>query len=255
MLKKRIIPTLLFKEFGLVKGSGFNNWRRIGPVLPAVKVYNNREVDELIFLDVAKFGSLDEPDYEVVEDLSRNCFVPLTVGGGIKRIDHVQKLFSCGADKISINTSAFQNPNLIREIAIKHGSQCIVGSIDAKKINGEWRCFSNSGQNNTNYKPEIWAKFLEELGVGEILITSIDKDGTMSGYDQELISLITDNVKVPVIASGGAGKYSDMQKAIQESGASAVAAASIFHFTEQTPAGAKDFLEKYGIPVRKNFSQ
>ena len=220
MLKKRIIPTLLFKEFGLVKGSGFNNWRRIGPVLPAVKVYNNREVDELIFLDVAKFGSLDEPDYEVVEDLSRNCFVPLTVGGGIKRIDHVQKLFSCGADKISINTSAFQNPNLIREIAIKHGSQCIVGSIDAKKINGEWRCFSNSGQNNTNYKPEIWAKFLEELGVGEILITSIDKDGTMSGYDQELISLITDNVKVPVIASGGAGKYSDMQKAIQESGAS-----------------------------------
>ncbi len=253
MLKKRIIPTLLFKDFGLVKGSGFNNWRRIGPVLPAVKVYNNREVDELIFLDVSNPETLNEPDYEVVDDLSKHCFVPLTVGGGITSIDQVQKLLSYGADKVSVNSSAYKNPYLITEIANAHGSQCVVGSIDVKKINGKWICFSNSGKKETKYDPISWAKYLEELGVGEILITSIDKDGTMSGYDQELISSVTRVVNIPVIASGGAGKYSDMEKAILHSGASAVAAASIFHFTESTPAEAKKYLERKGIPIRKIF--
>lgn len=253
MLKKRIIPTLLFKDFGLVKGSGFNNWRRIGPVLPAIKVYNTREVDELIFLDVANSETLNEPDYEVVDDLSKHCFVPLTVGGGITRIDQVQKLLSCGADKVSINSSAYENPDLIKEIVNTHGSQSIVGSIDAKKINNNWICFSNSGKKETKYDPVTWAKNLEELGVGEILITSIDRDGTMSGYDQDLISAVTGIVNIPVIASGGAGEYSDMEKAILGSGASAVAAASIFHFTECTPAKAKEYLERKGIPIRKNF--
>lgn len=253
MLKKRIIPTLLFKDFGLVKGSGFNNWRRIGPVLPAIKVYNTREVDELIFLDVTNSETLSEPDYEVVDDLSKHCFVPLTVGGGVRRIDQVQKLLSCGADKVSINSSAYENPDLIKEIANTHGSQSIVGSIDAKKINDNWICFSHSGKKETKYDPVTWAKNLEELGVGEIIITSIDRDGTMSGYDQDLISAVTGIVNIPVIASGGAGEYSDMEKAILGSGASAVAAASIFHFTECTPAKAKEYLEKKGIPIRKNF--
>ncbi|AWI03682.1 imidazole glycerol phosphate synthase subunit HisF [Clostridium drakei] len=251
MLKVRIIPTLLWKDVGLVKGIGFNSWRRIDTVLPAIKVYNMRGVDELILLDISSTNEKREPDYESVKEFSQECFIPFTVGGGIKSIENIKKLLRSGADKVSINTEAFNNINLIREGAKMFGSQCIVVSIDAKKENGRYYCYSHSGTKCTGIEVSRWAKEIEKNGAGEIIITSIEKDGTMEGYDIDLINEITKNVKIPVIASGGAGNYEDMFKAIKDGKASAVAAASIFHFTEKTPRAAKMFLASKGIPVRK----
>ena len=253
MLKKRIIPTLLYKEMGLVKGSKFNSWRRVGPVLPSIKVYNSREVDELIFLDISATNNKSNIDYETISEFSKFCFVPLTIGGGINNIDQVNKLLEIGADKISINSASYENPRLIEKVANQYGSQCVVASIDAKRVGKQWKCFSNSGTLDKNISPINWSKKLEELGAGEILITSIDKDGTLDGYDYDLISEVAAKVKIPVIASGGAGKYEDMYKAIEICGASAVAAASIFHFTEMTPMEAKLYLDTKGIEIRKNF--
>ena len=253
MLKKRIIPTLLYKELGLVKGSCFDSWRRVGPILPAVKVYNHREVDELIFLDILSTINNSDIDYAAIKEFSKFCFVPLTVGGGIKNINQVKKLLEIGADKISINSSAYENPKLIEQVANQFGSQCIVASIDAKKVGDSWICFSNSGTKYENVNPIVWSKRLEELGAGEILITSIDKDGTRNGYDLDLIANVSKQVKIPVIASGGAGNYEDMYQAINLGGASAVAAASIFHFTEMTPLEAKNYMQKKGVPIRLSF--
>lgn len=251
MLKVRIIPTLLWKDVGLVKGIGFNSWRRIDTVLPAIKVYNMREVDELILLDITATNENREPDYNSIKEFSEECFTPFTVGGGIKSIEHIKELLRSGADKITINTEAFNNIDLIREGAKIFGSQCIVVSIDAKKENGKYYCYSHCGTKCTGIEVSEWAKEVERNGAGEILITSIEKDGTMQGYDADLIREVSENVKIPVIASGGAGDFEDMYKAIKSGGASAVAAASIFHFTEKTPKEAKIFLGSKGIPVRK----
>jgi cyclase len=255
MLKVRIIPTLLWKNFGLVKGIGFDSWRRVGPVLPAIKVYNIRDVDELILVDITAGRENSEPDYESVHDFSDECFVPFTVGGGITSLNQIQTLLRVGADKISINTAAYHHPSLLEQAAYRFGIQCIIASIDARRMNnGSYECFSHSGTIPTGQDPGHWAKTLENRGAGEILITSIDRDGTLAGYDLELIDAVVRSVNVPVIASGGAGSYEHMRQAIQEAGASAVAAASMFHFTEQTPAGAKTFLHQFGIPVRSNYS-
>ncbi|MEK3719061.1 glycosyl amidation-associated protein WbuZ [Paenibacillus sp. FSL H8-0034] len=253
MLKVRVIPTLLWKNVGLVKGVAFNSWRRVGTVLPAITVYNTREVDELILVDITATQEQREPDYDSITDFSSNCFVPLTVGGGITDIKHVKGLLRSGADKVSINTAAYLNPGLITEISQAFGSQCVVGSIDVKKhADGSYECYSHNGTVPTGLGIVEWAQRLESLGVGEILLTSIDKDGTMEGYDIELIQLITKNVKVPVIASGGAGSYDDFVEAVQDGKAAAVAAASIFHFTEQTPRASKTYMAKHGIPVRNS---
>ncbi len=251
MLKVRIIPTLLWKDIGLVKGIGFYSWRRVDTVLPAIKVYNMREVDELVLLDISATKEGVEPDYKSIEEFSKECFVPFAVGGGIKKIEHIKKLLRSGADKVVINTEAYNNQELIREGATKFGNQCIVISIDAKKIDGEYICFSNNGSTNRNISVAEWAKKVESLGAGEIIITSIEKDGTMSGYDFELIKEVVESVSIPVIASGGAGEYEDFYKAIKDYNVSAVAAASIFHFTEKTPKEAKLYLKDKGIPVRK----
>jgi len=254
MLKVRVIPTLLWKQFGLVKGVGFNSWRRVGPVLPAVKVYNQREVDELILVDIMAHESDHDPDFESIEEFGSDCFVPLTVGGGITRIDQVQRLLRAGADKICVNTAAYSNPELIGDIAKWHGAQCVVASIDVRKSHrGGWECFSNAGRTGTGREVVAWAKELEDKGAGEILLTSIERDGTMQGYDLPLIAAVTQAVSIPVIASGGAGTYQHMIDAVIQSGASAVAAASIFHFTEQTPAESKAAMEAAGIPVRNSF--
>lgn len=254
MLKVRVIPTLLWKQFGLVKGVGFDSWRRVGPVLPAIKVYNQREVDELVLVDIVAHGFDDNPDFESIDEFGQECFVPLTVGGGIARIEQVQRLLRAGADKVSVNTAAYANPQLVTEIAKRHGAQCIVASIDVRTTgNGNWACFSHAGQHPTGREVTTWARELEDRGAGEILITSIERDGTMNGYDLALIEAVVGAVRIPVIASGGAGLYQHMVAAVTQAGASAVAAASMFHFTEQTPAGAKAALAEAGVPIRRTF--
>lgn len=251
MLKIRLIPTLLWKNVGLVKGVSFNSWRRIGTLMPALKVYNTREVDELILVEISATTEGYEPDYQSIEELAAECFVPLTVGGGIRTTEHIRKLLRAGADKVCINSAAYETPDLISQGAKRFGSQCIVVSIDAKKnSDGSYECFSHSGSRATGKEPGEWAKSVEALGAGEILITSIDKDGTMKGYDVELIKRVTDCVRIPVIASGGAGSYEDMVQVVVSGKASAIAAASIFHFTHATPLEAKQFLARKGIAVR-----
>ncbi len=254
MLKVRVIPTLLWKGVGLVKGIGFDSWRRVGPVLPAVKVYNTREVDELILVDITASPGGSSPDCESIAEFSNECFVPLTAGGGITHIDQIKQLLRAGADKISINSAAYTQPELVREAANHFGAQCIVASIDARRHDdGRYECFSLCGSRAMGKEPGEWARQLEDLGAGEILITSIERDGSMQGYDLELIERVVRAVNVPVIASGGAGTYEHMRQAVQQAGASAVAAASIFHFTEQTPAEAKKYLAAAGIPVRTTY--
>lgn len=251
MLKVRVIPTLLWKGFGLVKGVGFDSWRRVGTVLPAIKVYNTREVDELILVDITATGEAREPDYESVADFSAECFVPLTVGGGIRNLDHITRLLHAGADKVSINSAAYTNPALLTEVANRFGAQCIVASVDARRMpDGRHECFSHCGTKPTGWTPAGWASEVEALGAGEILLTSIERDGTMQGFDLELIQQVAAQVRIPVIASGGAGNYEHMAAAIQTGKASAVAAASIFHFTQQTPLEAKRSLAAAGVPVR-----
>lgn len=253
MLKVRVIPTLLWKNLGLVKGVGFDSWRRVGAVLPAIKVYNMRDVDELIVVDITATGEKRAPDHETVADFSSHCFVPLTVGGGITDVEQIAQLLRAGADKVAINSAAFDDPALVTAAAGRFGAQCVVASIDVKqREGGRAACASHSGTVDTEREPVAWARELADRGAGEILLTSVDRDGTMSGYDLELISQVSAAVSIPVIASGGAGTYDHMVEAVR-AGASAVAAASMFHFTEQTPAGAKDALDRAGIPVRRNF--
>lgn len=252
MLKIRIIPTLLVKTVGLVKGIRFDSWRRVDTVLPAIKVYNMREVDELIVLDIMASRENREPDYDSISEFSEECFVPLTVGGGISNLDHIRKALLAGADKVCINSAAYDNIDLIREASEKYGSQCIVASIDFKRAeDGKISCYSHSGTRVQKYHPVDWAIAIAEAGAGEIIATSIDLDGTMQGYDLDILKKIVAEVNIPVIASGGAGNYQHMLDAIQKAGVSAVAAASIFHFTQQTPLEAKNFLGKHGIPVRR----
>jgi len=251
MLKTRIIPTLLWKNFGLVKGISFDSTRRVGSVMPAIKVYNTRDVDELILLDIAATEEVREPDYDAIEEYAAECFIPLTVGGGVKNIEMIKNLLRAGADKVVINSAAYDDPHLISQAASRFGVQCVVASIDARcNSDGKYECYSHCGKHPRSIAPKEWAMKLEDLGAGEIIITSIDKDGTMSGYDLELIRQVANNVNIPVIASGGAGNYEDLYKAICEGNASAVAAASIFHFTEQTPYEAKKYLNKNNIPIR-----
>jgi cyclase len=254
MLKVRVIPTLLWKDFGLVKGVGFDSWRRVGPVLPAIKVYNARDVDELILVDIIASRKVNAPDHDSVSDFSEECAVPLTVGGGVTSLEQMLSLLHAGADKIAINTIAYSNPALVDAAASRFGAQCVVASIDARRFeDGRYSCFSYAATVDTGKEVVEWARELADRGAGEILLTSIDRDGTMLGYDLELVERVTQAVDIPVIASGGAGNYLHMIEVVQHAGASAVAAASIFHFTELTPAGAKLAMQVAGIPVRRNF--
>lgn len=253
MLKVRVIPTLLWKGVGLVKDVGFKSLRRVGPVLPAIKVYNARDVDELVLVDVTASLKGQAPDDESIRDFADECFVPFTVGGGVSDLGQIQRLLRSGADKVSINSSAYANPRLIEDAARRFGAQCVVASIDVRRgDDDDLRCFSHSGTRRTGRRPEEWARELADRGAGELLVTSIDRDGTMSGYDLDLIERVVNAVNLPVIASGGAGSYEHLRQAVQQAGASAVAAASMFHFTEQTPAEARKVLAAAGVPVRRD---
>ena len=251
MLKVRVIPTLLWKNFGLVKGVGFDSWRRVGPVIPAIKVYNSRDVDELILVDITASIEKNIPDHESVCDFSKECSVPFSVGGGITNTQQIIELLHAGADKVAINTAAYSNPDLVEAAAKRFGTQCIVVSIDAKRrVDGSYSCYSNAATVDAKKNPVDWAREMASRGAGEILLTSIDRDGTMLGYDLELVEKVAKSVGIPVIASGGAGNYMHMIEVVKNAGASAVAAASIFHFTEQTPKEAKLAMLEAGIPVR-----
>ena len=234
-----------------MKGVAFFSWRRGGAAMQAVKVYNMREVDELVFLDITATPDGRQPDFELIDDLADECFMPLTVGGGIRDVEDVRRLLLVGADKVAINTAALERPELIAECANHFGSQCLVVSIDARReSDGRHRVYSHSGSRPTEIDPVSAAKRAEEEGAGEILLTSIDRDGTMEGYDIELTKNVCDAVNVPVIASGGAGSPEDMVAALRDGHASAIAAASIFHFTQQTPAEAKAVLRDHDFPMR-----
>lgn len=245
------MPTMLYRDFGLVKGVSFDSWRIVGSVMQMVKVYNVRRVDELIFLNINATRTGTSPDFELIDEMADECFMPLTVGGGIKSIEDIKELLQIGADKVSINTSAVCNPDLVKKASKKFGSQCIVISIDAKKCApGGYEVYTHSGTKPTGRDPFSLALEMESLGAGEILLTSIDRDGTMKGYDIDLIRRVAEGVSIPVIASGGAGNYEDFFAGLTEGKASAVAASSMFYFTEQTPIEAKEFLHSKGISVR-----
>jgi cyclase len=253
MLKTRVIPTLLFKnpEVGLVKSIRFNRMRTVGNPVNAARVYNARNVDELIFLDIGARRDSRPINLQAVKEIFKECFMPLTVGGKIEKLQDVRALLLAGADKVSVNTAAIENPILISQISNSYGSQCLVVSIDAKRTpSGNYQVFSQSGRDPTGLDPVSWAKQVEKFGAGEILINSIDHDGTMAGYDLTLIKIVSAAVKIPVIAAGGAGTPNHFVEVIKKTDVSAAAAASIFHFTQYTPQSVKREMKTAGIPVR-----
>lgn len=252
MLKVRVIPTLLYKDFGLVKGVRFDSWRPVGSPMQAVKVYNLRGVDELVLVDVTATNQGRSPDLALVDELADECFMPLTVGGGVRSLDDVANLLRAGADKVAINTVAIEDPTLIRAASDRFGAQCVVTSIDTRtNVDGRTTVWTRSATVDTGCDPVEVAVRFESLGAGEILLTAADRDGMMCGYDVDTIRRVSDAVSIPVIASGGAGEYEHMVAALRDGHASAVAAGAIFHFTQQTPAEAKAHLAAAGFPVRR----
>jgi cyclase len=231
MLKRRTIPCLLLKDKGLVKTIKFKNPKYIGDPINAVKIFNDKEVDELIFLDITATIEKRNPQFDLIKDIARECFMPFAYGGGIRNIDDARKMLKLGAEKIVINTYALENPEFIKKASAIFGSQSVVVSIDVKKNwLGKPLIYSHSGTKNTNIDPLEFVRKVEKKGAGELFINSIDKDGTMHGYDLNLIKNISETVDIPVIVCGGAGKLPDFRDAIEMGGASAVAAGSMFVF-------------------------
>jgi len=249
MLKKRIIPTLLFKNNKLVKGINFNSWRTVGSVMQSVRIYKMRKVDELILLDISATNLNKKIDLDLINEVANECFMPLTFGGGVKTIEDISNILKSGADKVCINTASINNLKFIKEACKIFGSQAIVISVDYKKSEAI-EIWSNSGQVKSNKVFEDYLKDLEGIGVGEIILTSIDKDGTMEGYDINTITKVNKFLNIPIIASGGAGNFENMLDLLNSTNVSALAASSIFHFTNKTPLDIKKFLFSKKIPVR-----
>ena len=250
MLKNRIIPCLDVKNGRVVKGINFVNLKDAGNPVEQAKIYSDGGADEICFLDITASNENRDIIYEVVEKTSKKCFVPLTVGGGVRNVDDIHKLLNCGADKVAINTAAVKSPKLVMESSKKFGSQSIVVAIDAKQIGNKWEVFTHGGRNNTRIDALDFAKKMEDSGAGELLVTSMDRDGTQVGYDIELISKISSNVNIPLIASGGVGNLDHLVDGINLGNASAVLAASIFHYGKYSIKEAKEYLDSKGIPVR-----
>ncbi len=250
MLKNRLIPCLDVKNGRVVKGVNFENLIDAGDPVAQAKFYFEEGADELCFLDIAASQENRGVMLEMVKKVAEVCFIPFTVGGGIRELQDFSDLLSCGADKISVNSAAIKNPTLITQAAQKFGSQCVVVALDAKKNqSGNYEIFTHGGKNPTGIDAINWAKKAEELGAGEILLTSMDRDGTKSGYDLELIKKVTTEVSIPVIASGGVGNLQHLADGLN-AGASAILAASIFHFREATIKEAKEFLRLKSLPIR-----
>tara|TARA_B100001093_G_scaffold212261_1_gene203737 strand:- start:1379 stop:2143 length:765 start_codon:yes stop_codon:yes gene_type:complete len=252
LLKSRIIPCLDVNNGRVVKGTNFINLQDAGDPVEVAKLYDAQGADELCFLDITASHENRDTIFEIVQKTAEVCFMPLTVGGGINKVEHIRKLLLSGADKVSINSAAVSDRNLVREAAEKFGSQCIVVAIDVKKNDAEdvWEVYTHGGRVNTGLDVMKYAKNIEALGAGELLVTSMDRDGTKKGFDNKLMKQITDLVNVPVIASGGVGNLQHLVDGVKIGKADAVLAASIFHFGDFTVSEAKIFMKDQGIEVR-----
>jgi len=251
MLVKRVIPCLDVKEGRVVKGVKFLGLKDAGDPVEAAKYYDRSGADELVFLDITASHEKRNTMLDVVRRTAEQAFMPLTVGGGVRTCEDIRELLKAGADKVSLNTAAVERPMLVKEAAARFGSQCVVVAIDAKKAGKKkWQVYTHGGRKNRGLDVIQWAKKVERLGAGEILLTSMDRDGTQDGYDLELTRAVSQAVRVPVIASGGVGTLEHLAEGLTKGKADAVLAASIFHFKKHTIRQAKQYLKRKGIPVR-----
>ena len=249
MLKVRIIPCLDVDNGRVVKGVNFENLVDAGDPVKQAEFYSKEGADELCLLDITASSDNRDTVYDMVEHVSQVCFIPFTVGGGVRKIQDIRKLLNSGADKVAINSAAVHNPEFVKEAAQKFGSQCIVVAVDVKRSDIGFEVYTHGGRKATGIEAISWIKKMVEFGAGEILLTSMDKDGTKSGYDLELLKIVSSKVNVPIIASGGVGNLQHLVQGIQN-GADAVLAASIFHFKTHSIKEAKKFLQSKNIPVR-----
>ena len=251
MLAKRIIPCLDVTDGRVVKGVNFTELRDAGDPVEIARRYDEQGADELTFLDITATSDNRGLLLDIIEAVASQVFIPLTVGGGVREVADVRRLLNAGADKVSMNSSAVSNPQLVYEASQKHGSQCIVVAIDAKQTSpGKWEVFTHGGRKATGIDAIAWAQKMEQLGAGEILLTSMDKDGTKSGFDLGLTRGVSDAISIPVIASGGVGGLQDLADGVKLGKADAVLAASIFHYGQHTVQEAKRFMAQQGIPMR-----
>jgi len=251
MLKNRVIPCLDVKNGRVVKGINFLDLKDAGDPVEQASIYDKGGADEICFLDITASNEDRNIIIDVVNKTAEKCFVPLTVGGGVRTINDIRDLLLAGADKVSINTAAIKDINFVKEASKKFGTQCMVVAIDAKKVSdGKWKIFTHGGRKKTGIDAIEFSKKAEANGAGEILLTSMDKDGTKTGYDIELLNIVTKSISIPVIASGGAGNLEHFYDAIKRGGASAVLAASIFHYGEYTIKETKEYLKSKNVPIR-----
>ncbi len=250
MLAKRIIPCLDVRDGRVVKGVNFVGIKDVGDPVECAAMYDRQGADEIVFLDITASHEGRGTIVDVVRKTAKKVFVPLTVGGGIRTAEDFKEILRAGADKVSVNSAAVKNPELIREAADKFGSQCVVVAIDAKRIDGSFHVVVHGGRIDTGLDAVEWAKQAERLGAGELLLTSMDTDGTKNGFDLELLNAVTDVVSIPVIASGGCGKLEHFSEVFEKTGADAALAASLFHYRELTVEQVKQHLREKGIPVR-----
>ncbi len=251
MLKIRLIPSLLLKDGRCVKTVRFAEMRDVGNPVTAAKVYDAQRADELVFLDISASSEGRDILLDIVSTTAAECFMPLTVGGGVRTVEDIRKLLNAGADKVAINTQALKRPEFIREAAQRFGNQCILVSMDVKRASsGQYEVWANRAQEATGIGALDWAKRMCEYGAGEILLASADRDGTMQGYDLDLVRAVADCVDIPVIASGGVGTLQHLVDGITKGHASAVSAASIFHFTDQSIIKARSYMKQAGLDVR-----
>ena len=251
MLAKRIIACLDVDQGRVVKGVNFVSLRDAGSPAGLAQFYDQEGVDELVFLDITASSDNRQTMVGVVRDVAKQVFIPFTVGGGLRSVDDIQAMLRAGADKVALNTAAVKDPELITKAATAFGSQCIVVAIDAKKVGDSWEVFIHGGRTPTGQDVITWAREAVRRGAGEILLTSMDRDGTKAGYDLPLTKQVSQAVPVPVIASGGAGQLSDFSAVLTEGAADAALVASLFHFKQLTVAGVKDYLAAHGVPVRQ----
>jgi cyclase len=253
MLKKRIIPCLDIKDGKVVKGVNFENLIHAGDPVEQAIIYNEAGADELCFLDINATADNRQTTYEMVEKVAEKCFIPFTVGGGVRTVEDVRNILLAGADKVAINSAAVRDPQLVKDAANKFGAQCIVVALDVKRNKqGAFEIYTHGGRKPTGIEAIGWARKMAELGAGELLVTSMDRDGTKKGFDNELNALMSENVRVPIIASGGVGKLQDFVDGVTEGKADALLAASVFHFGTCSVSEVKEYMNKNHIPVRIN---